>query len=61
MPWIDVTERLPELDREVPVFGAHTPEGFGYPLAYRRLLFGSEQWCSREWRGTVGITYWWEE
>lgn len=63
MPWIAVTERLPEAGKMVRVFGEHTPEGHGFPKAYLRDAFNTDNvaWCSTEWRGTVGITHWWEE
>lgn len=61
--WIPVTERMPEMGRTFPVFGEYTPEGYGFPKAYRRDVFGDGNiiWCSTQWRGTVGITYWWDE
>jgi hypothetical protein len=60
--WIAVTERLPEMGKRVEVKGAHTPEGYGWPIAYRRqygaILLMRWYWESIEWRGTVGITHW---
>lgn len=63
--WIDVQIRLPEPGIEVPVHGDYTPNNYPKPKA--RLLaegdlhrrFGSI-WNSREWRGSVAITHWWE-
>jgi len=63
--WIDVTERLPNFGLAVPVHGEYTPNDFPKPEA--RLLSSTDShrrfgsiWESREWRGTVGVTHWWE-
>lgn len=65
MPWIPVEERLPEPGVEVPVLGAHSysknpaTAKLRKPDDPRRRDWGP--WDSREWRGTVGITHWWED
>lgn len=60
--WIDVNEALPEMGEKVRVHGEHTPDGVAKPLAYRRAdpqSPGGWRWESSEWRGTVGIAWWW--
>ena len=62
MAWVSVEDRLPEPGRDVPVHGDYTPEGVPKPRA--RIVAARDGfgiWDSREWRGTVGISYWWEE
>lgn len=68
MAWIDVGERLPELDQRVPVFGAYTPIDpetgrviGGAPRASRRACGSGGCWSSDPWRGTAGIESWWDE
>lgn len=34
--WREVEEALPEMGERVEVKGVHTPEGMGWPIAYRR-------------------------
>jgi hypothetical protein len=63
--WIAVEERLPECGKPVLVKGHYTPPGYAYPTASLRepgdsaTHFGP--WASRESRGSMGITHWFEE
>lgn len=61
--WIDIQERLPEPGIEVPVHGEYTPNDCPKPKA--RFLAPNDSrrrfgliWESKEWRGSVAITYW---
>lgn len=60
--WVHVDDELPALGERVRVHGAHTPDGTGKPVAYRRadpLARGGWRWESDQWRGTAGVTWWW--
>ena len=63
MAWISTKERLPKPYQMVYVYGEYTPQGFSNPKAYLRDVFKPNEfiWCSTEWRGTAGITHWWDE
>ncbi len=61
--WVDVADRLPEPKRWVKVWGLHTREGERCPVAYRRFETPGRPfwfWCSTEWRGSSGISHWWD-
>lgn len=56
---------MPPFSEKVEVKGYYTPEGMGYPVAYRYAvtaviggLPGGWRWSSKEWRGEVHITHW---
>ena len=64
--WVEVEERLPPVGAAVFVHGAFTPDGVEKPKA--TLLAPDDEharyfgrWSSREWRGSVGISHWWED
>lgn len=66
--WREVSAELPEIGERVEVRGKYTPDGMGWPIAYRRRkdIVGITDfnapcnftWESAEWRGTVGVTHW---
>ena len=63
--WVPVTERLPPLGQDVRVKGTYVAAGTGFPVAYRREcpVWSDRRgwyWESREWRGSVAITHWWD-
>ena len=64
--WIDIDERKPPAGAEVRVAGRYIAPGTGNPLSTWtsncvRCASGLPHFHSREWRGMVGVTNWWEE
>lgn len=67
-PWKDAAVELPPIGERVEVRGKYTPEGYAWPIAYRRRkdIAGITDfnapcnftWESTEWRGQTGITHW---
>lgn len=60
--WISIEERLPAIGAKVSVRGKFTPDDYEYPEAtYDGMTInGLSGFRSKEWRGTVAITHWWE-
>lgn len=59
--WKDVAEELPAMQMRVEVRGEYTPDGMGWPIAYRTQRDAGAagwRWESNEWRGMSGVKQW---
>lgn len=64
--WINVQDELPPIDVLVFVKGDFAESEYLADLPMARLNAPEQSqlrgmWSSREWRGMVGVRYWWKD